>query len=79
MIWALLTFLFLAAAVTALARRRSYEPPIDEDEPWRASLAHDDDEEEALDMDEARLAEEAFLASDWEDDADDDESEPWRG
>ena len=75
MIWALLTLLFLIAAGTALARRRRYDPA--DAEPWRASLEREDDE---LDMEEARLAEEAFLASEWDDaDGDDDEHEPWRG
>ena len=71
MFWLLLTVLLIVGAVAALLRRRRYES-VDA-EPWRASLGEDD---EPLDLEEARRAEEEFLADDWRDDEDD---EGWRG
>jgi hypothetical protein len=62
MFWIAMAVLLLVAAGSILGRRRAYES--DEQEPWRASL----DEEEPLDVEEARRAEEEFLAEDFEED-----------
>ncbi|MBA4159403.1 MAG: hypothetical protein H0X65_18305 [Gemmatimonadetes bacterium] len=72
MFWLLLTILLVIAGVIALSRRRNYRAREVEDEPWRASL----DEDEPLDLDAAREAEERWLAEEWEED--DAEDEPWR-
>ncbi len=69
MFWLMLALLVVVGALLALSRRRSYESV--EEEPWRASLTEED---EPLDMDEVRRAEEEFLADSWEED-----EEPWRG
>lgn len=72
MFWMLLAILVIAAFILALSRRRRYEST--EDEPWRASLRDD----EPLDMEAARQAEEEWLAdSGWQDE--DDNAEQWRG
>ncbi len=71
MFWILLAVLVVIGAWLAFARRRRYETV--EDEPWRASLADDD---EPLDMEEARRAEQEFLADHWDEEEDE---EPWRG
>jgi len=66
--WVILALLVLVAAAVVMRKRRHYESV--EDEPWRASLGEDDE----LDVDEARRAEDEFLDSaPWEDD-----EEPWR-
>jgi hypothetical protein len=71
-IWLALTVLLIAAFLLAVSRRKRYESV--EDEPWRASLRDDDDE---LDMDAAREAEEEWLREEeWNGDQAD---EPWRG
>ncbi|MBA2246145.1 MAG: hypothetical protein H0W11_14410 [Gemmatimonadetes bacterium] len=66
----MLAILLVVGALLMIARRRRYETV--EEEPWRASLAEDD---EPLDMEQARRAEEEFLADSWQEDDD----EPWRG
>jgi hypothetical protein len=71
MFWLMLAVLVILGAAAAMARRRRYEAV--DTEPWRASLREDD---EPLDLDEARRAEEEFLASDWQEREDDEE---WRG
>jgi hypothetical protein len=72
MFWLLVTVLVVVAFFAVAARRRSYESV--ESEPWRASL----DDDEPLDMEAARQAEEEWLQrNQWEDD--NEESEPWRG
>lgn len=69
MFWLFLTVLTVVAFVAILSRRRRYESV--EDEPWRASL----EDEEPLDWEAARRAEDEWLAeTEWE--AGDDES--WR-
>lgn len=71
MLWFLMTLLVLFGAAAALRRRRAYESA--EDEPWRASLK---EEEEPLDMDEIRRAEEEWLDDEpW---SDCDEDDDWR-
>ncbi|HUE97437.1 MAG TPA: hypothetical protein VMN39_12310 [Longimicrobiaceae bacterium] len=76
MFWVLMALLVVAGGV--LLRRRQ---PIGEDrEPWRASL-REEEEDEPLDLEEIRraedewLAEEAWAEEDWQDDPDD---ESWR-
>jgi hypothetical protein len=72
MFWLLVAILAVVAFFAVAARRRSYESV--EQEPWRASLGDD----EPLDMEAARRAEEEWLKeSAWEDD--NEEQEPWRG
>lgn len=68
MFWMAMALLLVAAGIGLTSRRRRYESV--EEEPWRASL----EEDEPLDMDEARRAEEEFLAGEPIDEAD----EPWR-
>lgn len=71
MLWFLLAAMVVIGAILAMQRRRRYESP--RDEPWRASLASDD---EPLEMDEIRRAEEEWLEeSGWEDQPEDDS---WR-
>ncbi|HET7275536.1 MAG TPA: hypothetical protein VFI91_10275 [Longimicrobiaceae bacterium] len=65
MFWLILSVLAIIAAAVIGLRRRRYTGM--EDEPWRASLGDD----EPLDMDEIRKAEEEW--NDW----DSDEDEPW--
>lgn len=69
MLWLVLAILVIVGAAVAFTRHRRYESI--EDEPWRASL----DEDEPLDLDQARRAEEEFLADEWQGE----EDEPWRG
>lgn len=69
-LWLFLAVLVLVAAIVGTARRRRYESV--EDEPWRASL----EEDEPLDMERARRAEEEFLRDHWESETED--AEPWR-
>ena len=67
--WVILALLVLVAAAMVMRKRRRYESV--EDEPWRASLGEDD----TLDVDEARRAEDEFLSSSpWEEE----DEEPWR-
>jgi hypothetical protein len=67
MLWIILAILAIAGGF--LARRRSTND-IDE-EPWRASLREPDDDE-PLDIEEIRNAEEEWLASDaWDADSED--------
>jgi hypothetical protein len=66
MFWMMMALLLLFAGVSLLGRRRRYESV--EEEPWRASL----DDDEPLDVEEARRAEEEFLESDFAED-----EEPW--
>lgn len=67
----LLAVLVLLGGAFALSRRR--RPRELDQEPWRASLQDD----EPLDIDAIRDAEEEFLADDWEED-DGEEGEEWR-
>lgn len=60
MFWLMLSLLVIAAVV--LNRRRRAGAATD-DEPWRASLEADD---EPLDLDEIREAEEEWFAEEWE-------------
>jgi hypothetical protein len=69
MFWFALTVLALLGGVLAVARRRRYESVAEE--PWRASLRDDDDDE--FDAEALRRAEEEL------DEYDDDVEEPWRG
>lgn len=69
MFWMMLAVLVVVGALLMIARRRRYETV--EEEPWRASLVEDD---EPLDIEEVRRAEEEFLAEPWQED----EEEPWR-
>lgn len=55
MLWITMALLVLLGGFAVLRRRRAYETP--EHEPWRASL----DDDEPLDMDEIRKAEEEWL------------------
>ncbi len=72
MLWVLLAVLLLYAGVSMMRRRRAYETA--DAEPWRASLAADD---EPLDMEEIRRAEDQWLADEeWSDHPDEDS---WRG
>lgn len=71
MFWLLLTVLALLGGLAMSPRRKSYESV--EEEPWRASLEDDD----PLDVEEARRAEEEWLEDSWEEEEEDDE--PWRG
>lgn len=67
--WAVLAILAVLGGLAAWSRRRGYESV--EDEPWRASL-----DDEPLDMEEARRAEDEFLQGEaWQPD---EEDEPWR-
>jgi hypothetical protein len=68
--WLALVALLVIGFFAALSRRRRYETV--EDEPWRASL----DDDEPLDMDAAREAEEEWLEQSWDED---DGGEAWRG
>jgi hypothetical protein len=71
MLWLLMTVIAILGGFLMLRRKRSYESV--EQEPWRASLAQED---EPLDLEEIRKAEEEWLNStDWEDSPED---EPWR-
>jgi len=70
MFWFALTALALLGGVLAMARRRRYESVAEE--PWRASLQDDDDDE--FDAEALRRAEEELETDDW-----DDAEEPWRG
>jgi len=71
MLWVLMAVLVLVAGLSLMRRRAAYESM--EDEPWRASLQADD---EPLDLDEIRRAEEEWLADEpWSEAADED----WRG
>lgn len=67
----LLGVLALLAGLAALRRRRR---PPEPEEPWRRSLEDD----EPLDLEEIRRAEEEFLAGGVEEDFDEDDGEPWR-
>lgn len=61
MFWLALALLVVLAAFSLARRRRAYEAAADE--PWRASLGDD----EPLDVEEARRAEEEWLeGADWE-------------
>jgi hypothetical protein len=72
MFWLLLTVLTILGFFALAARRRRYESV--EDEPWRASLQED----EPLDWDAARRAENEWLAeNEWQEGEGD--NEPWRG
>jgi hypothetical protein len=72
MLWVLMALLVLVAGMSMMLRRREYETV--ESEPWRASLA---DQDEPLDMEEIRRAEDEWLATEeWGDSAED---ESWRG
>jgi hypothetical protein len=66
MFWIGLAVLVLVGATLGMRRRRRYESV--EDEPWRASLRDEDDE---IDEEELRRAEEELRYSDEDD-------EPWR-
>lgn len=71
MLWMALAILALVAGFLALRRRRGYESV--ETEPWRASLAEED---EPLDLEEIRRAEEEWLGDgEWDGEAED---ESWR-
>jgi hypothetical protein len=68
MLWIALATVVLLDGIAALRRRRMYESV--EEEPWRASL----EEDEPLDLDEIRRAEEEWLEErDTFDDVTDDE------
>jgi hypothetical protein len=74
MLWLILTVLALVAGLLAFRRKRSYESS--EEEPWRRSLEPDD---EPLDIDAIREAEEEWLESaeeEWDEGTPEDES--WR-
>jgi hypothetical protein len=72
MFWILIAVLAVIGFFAIASRRRRYESV--EDEPWRASLQDD----EPLDWDAARQAEEEWLAEEeWETGSED--NEPWRG
>jgi len=71
MLWLFMAVLVLVAGLAVMRRRRRYEAASDE--PWRASLQRDD---EPLDVQEIRQAEEEWLAGDsWQEPAND---EDWR-
>jgi hypothetical protein len=71
MFWIFLTILVVLAFFVAASRRRRYESV--EEEPWRASLEDD----EPLDWDAARKAEDEWLSEEsWNSDGDD--GEAWR-
>jgi|GEM_PF-2716512 len=75
MFWLTLTILTVIAFFAVMKRRRRYESV--EDEPWRASLG----DEEPLDWDAAREAEDELLRErDWQSDDDDVDAggEAWR-
>lgn len=66
-----MALLAVLGAAAAMRRRRGYEDPGEE--PWRASLQRDD---EPLDVEEIRRAEDEWLEEDgWSDAAGDEE---WR-
>jgi hypothetical protein len=67
MFWIVMALLVVAAGIGMAGRSRRYESV--QEEPWRASL----DDDEPLDVDAARRAEEEFLADDPTGEAD----EPW--
>lgn len=71
MFWLMMAMVVIVAGLLAFRRRRNYEST--DAEPWRASLSRDD---EPLDMDEARRAEEEWLQEEGWSDSDDDEA--WR-
>jgi hypothetical protein len=68
MLWAFMALLVLVGGMAMFRRRRVYESPADE--PWRASLADDD---EPLDLEEIRRAEDEWLERDGWDGGPDDE------
>jgi hypothetical protein len=73
--WLILSVLALAGGAAMLQRRRAYESP--DAEPWRRSLGED----EPLDLEAIRRAEEEFLAAEesgWSEDDEADGDEPWR-
>jgi hypothetical protein len=71
MFWTFMALVVLLGGMMMLLRRR--QPEQFADEPWRASLREDD---EPLDMDEIRRAEDEWLTdSGWEGP---DEEESWR-
>jgi hypothetical protein len=70
MLWLLLAMLVILGFFAAMTRRRRYESV--EEEPWRASLGDD----EPLDWEAARQAEEEWLQENTRDG--DEEDEPWR-
>ena len=70
MLWMLMAIAVIAGGMMMMRRRRAYE--ASEHEPWRASL----NEDEPLDLDEIRRAEEDWLEDEgWEDRP---EEEAWR-
>jgi hypothetical protein len=70
MLWLLMTLLVLVAGIIVLRRKATFVAA--DDEPWRQSL----DEDEPLDIDEIRQAEEEWIeTTEWEDPPDD---ESWR-
>ena len=71
---ALLWFGFAALVIVGALRMRARSVSTDDDEPWRASLYQDDDE--PLDIEEIRQAEEEWLEEEAWSEAEDDE--PWR-
>ncbi len=71
MLWILMAFLVVLSAMVVLRRRARYESPGEE--PWRASLQSED---EPLDLEEIRQAEDEWLQDDgWRDSSEDDS---WR-
>jgi hypothetical protein len=71
--WLILAVFALVGGAAMLNRRRTYESP--EAEPWRASL----DDDEPLDLEEIRRAEEEFLSDEgWSPEESGEEEEPWR-
>jgi hypothetical protein len=72
MLWLFLTLIAVVGGLLALRRKRFYAAAEMEAEPWRASLTEED---EPLDLDEIRKAEEEWSESgDWENTIED---EPW--
>ena len=68
MFWILMAFFVVIGAMVVLRRRAQYESP--REEAWRTSL---EAENEPLDMEEIRQAEEEWLADDaWRDPSEDD-------
>jgi hypothetical protein len=61
----LLTLVLLVGGWVSLRQRRDAQAARLRDEPWAASLM-DDRDEEPLDMEEARRAEDAFWEESWD-------------
>lgn len=79
MFWLAMAILVVVAAVLVARRRADAEGRALREEPWRASL-QDDSDDEGFDADELRRAEREWQADGaFDGEVDDGEREPWRG